>query len=334
MIRLLTPKKEYTIDYQEAVDFAATQQHILWTPDEIEVEKDLHDIRTNFTPAEYHGVVSTLKLFTLYELSVGQDYWSGYISRLFQRPDIQRMANCFSFVEINVHAPFYNKINEVLGLDTNEFYNSYLDDPILKNRMDWIGKRVVKDNTHMDRLKSIAIFSMIEGAILYSSFAFLKHFQAEGKNKLTNVTAGINFSVKDENIHSEAGAWLFRTYLRELSSDFESTALNIPELAEELYETANIIYEHECVIIDKIFEHGDIKGISSNQIKSFVQHRIDLCLNQLGFRSLFKPNDDAIEKWFYKNINGSKLVDFFSKQGNEYNRNWNEKRFIWKIDAT
>lgn len=334
MIKLLTPKETYTIDYPEAVEYAKLQQEIFWLPDEIEVEKDLHDIRTNFTESEYHGVISTLKLFTLYELSVGNDYWSGYVSQVFQRPDIQRMANCFSFFEINVHAPFYNKINEVLGLDTDDFYLSYLDDPILKNRMKWIAKRVEKRNTHMDRLKSVAIFSMIEGAILYSSFAFLKHFQSEGKNKLTNVTAGINFSVKDENIHSEAGAWLFRTYLKEIKEDFEFTQVNLVELFEELYETAQIIYEHECHIIDKIFEKGEIKGINSLQLKSFVAHRIDLCLEHLGLRPHFNPTNDVIEKWFYKNINGSKLHDFFSKQGNEYNRAWNENRFIWRINAT
>jgi ribonucleotide reductase beta subunit family protein with ferritin-like domain len=239
------------------------------------------------------------------------------------------MANCFSFFEINVHAPFYNKINEVLGLDNDDFYLEYLNDPILKNRMEWISKRVSKRATHFDRLKSLAIFSMIEGAILYSSFAFLKHFQSEGKNKLTNVTAGINFSVKDENIHSEAGAWLFKTYLRELKDSVEAESVSLPDLFEELYETANIIYEHEAIIINKIFEKGEIAGINSLQLKSFVQHRIDLCLQQLGLRALFKPTNDVVESWFYKNINSSKLVDFFSKQGNEYNRNWNEKKFIW-----
>lgn len=330
MIKLLTPKETYTIDYPEAIEYAKLQQEIFWLPDEIEVEKDLHDIRTNFTEAEYHGVISTLKLFTLYELSVGNDYWAGYVSQVFPRPDIQRMANCFSFFEINVHAPFYNKINEVLGLDTDDFYLSYLDDPILKNRMKWIAKRVEKRNTHMDRLKSLAIFSMIEGAILYSSFAFLKHFQSEGKNKLTSVNDGINFSVKDENIHSEAGAWLFRTYLKEIKEDFEFTQVNLVELFEELYETASIIYEHECHIIDKIFDKGEIRGINSLQLKSFVAHRIDLCLEHLGLRPHFNPTNDVVEKWFYKNINGSKLHDFFSKQGNEYNRAWNENRFVWR----
>ena len=333
MIQLLTPKSEYTIDYQRAIDYATTQSHIFWTPDEIEVEKDLHDIRTNFSEAEYHGIVSTLKLFTIYELKVGEDYWSGYITKIFPRPDIQRMANCFSYFEINVHAPFYNKINEVLGLDNDEFYNSYLDDPILKNRMEWIGKRVSKKDTDYDRLKSVAVFSMIEGAILYSSFAFLKHFQSEGKNKLVNVTAGINFSVKDENIHSEAGAWLFKTYLNELSNTDEYLEIHDlfeDKLNKELVETAHVIYEHECDIINKIFEKGEIKGINSYQLKEFVKHRLNLCLKQLGLREIFSIEDTTIESWFYKNINSSKLHDFFVKQGNEYSRNWKELGFTWK----
>ena len=178
--RLLQKKTTYTIDYPTAIEFANQQMDIFWHPNEIEVEKDLHDMKTNFTEAEYHGVITTLKLFTLYELVVGNEYWSGKIKKLFPRPDIERMANCFSFFELNVHAPFYNKLNEVLGLNTDEFYNSYVEDEVLFNRINWINKVISKpsDNVY-DILKSLAVFSMIEGAILYSSFAFLKHTSSE-----------------------------------------------------------------------------------------------------------------------------------------------------------
>jgi len=104
-IRLLEPKTSYTIDYPQAIKFAEDQASIMWFPKEIEVEKDLHSLKTDFTESEYHGVVSTLKLFTLYEVNVGNEYWSNYIASVFQRPDIQRMANAFSFFELNVHAP-------------------------------------------------------------------------------------------------------------------------------------------------------------------------------------------------------------------------------------
>ena len=328
-IRILTPKSEYITDYPVAIEFAKQQAEIIWFPDEIEVEKDLHDLKTNCTQAEYHGVISTLKLFTLYELNVGNDYWQNYVSKVFPRPDIQRMAATFSFMELGVHAPFYNKINEVLGLDNEEFYNSYKEDEVLANRMAWIGKRTEKRDTVYDILKSVGIFSMIEGAILYSSFAFLKHFNSAGKNKLINVNAGINFSAIDETLHSQAGAWLFRTLLDEAFADDEISLDDMERLSNELEDTARVILEHESIIIDKIFEKGSIKGITENQLKHFVESRLDICLENLGFKGIFKPNYNPISKWFYKDLESSTLHDFFSSTGNDYNRNWVEAKFKW-----
>lgn len=328
-IRILTPKSEYTIDYPKAIEFAKSQAEIFWLPDEIEVEKDLHDLKTNFTEAEYHGVISTLKLFTIYELNVGNDYWQNYVSKVFPRPDIQRMAATFAFFELGVHAPFYSKINEVLGLDTDEFFNSYLDDEVLKNRMAWIGKRTEKRDTIYNILKSVGIFSMIEGAILYSNFAFLKHFNSVGKNKLVNLNAGINFSINDETKHSEAGAWLFRTLLKEAQDDNQLSSDELIKLNLELDDTARVILEHESIINEKIFEKGVIKGISAKQINHFIESRLDICLENLGQKSIFKPTYNPIAKWIYKDIESSTLHDFFSSQGNDYTRDWKEGSFTW-----
>lgn len=329
-IRLLTPKSEYIVDYPVAIEFAKQQAEIIWFPDEIVVEKDLHDLKTNCTEAEYHGVISTLKLFTLYELNVGNDYWQNYISKVFPRPDIQRMAATFSFMELGVHAPFYAKINEVLGLDTEEFFNSYKEDTVLANRMVWIGKRTEKRDTVFNILKSVGIFSMIEGAILYSSFAFLKSFNSAGKNKLINVNAGINFSAIDENLHSTAGAWLFRTLLQEATDDGQITSSFLEELIGELEDTAKVILEHESIIIDKIFEKGNIKGITENQLKRFVESRLDVCLENLGFKPIFKPKRNVIAKWFYKDVESTGVLhDFFSSTGSSYTRSWKEGNFKW-----
>jgi len=223
----------------------------------------------------------------------------------------------------------YNKINELLGLDTDEFYNSYLDDPVLKNRMAWIAKRVSKRDTLHDKLKSIGIFSMIEGAILYSSFAFLKHFASNGKNKLAVINSGINFSAIDETLHSTAGAWLFRTLLQEALDAGEITDADIEALRLEFEETARIIREHEAAINKKIFEKGPIKGTSELQLNNFVESRLDHCLIGLSFNAIFKPKWNPIKNWFYLDLESSTLHDFFAVQGNDYNRNWVKGRFIW-----
>lgn len=327
-IRLLTPKETYTIDYPVAIEFARKQQEIMWFDFEIEVEKDLHDLKTNFNEAEYHGLTETLKLFTKYELSVNE-YWKNYVAQVFPRPDIQRMADAFAFMETNVHAPFYNKINELLGLDTDEFYDSYKDDPVLANRMAWIGKRLSKRKTLMDKLKSVGIFSMVEGAILFGQFAFIKHFNSNGKNKAGNINAGVNFSAIDESLHSQGGAWLFRTLLAEAIADGQISEEELIHLKEEFEETAKVIREHEQVINAKNFEKGNMKGITETQMNHFSESRLDKCLEQLGYKAIFKPKWNPIAEWFYKDLESTTLHDFFSSTGSDYNRNWKEARFVW-----
>jgi ribonucleotide reductase beta subunit family protein with ferritin-like domain len=182
--------------YGEApIDFANKQLQILWFPDEIKVEKDIQDILVNMTESERHGVITVLKLFTLYELFAGDEYWGTRFKEIFDDADMHRMAAVNAMIELAVHAPFYKKLNEALHIDNEDFYISYVNDPVLADRMKFIGEVISSDND----LFSLASFSMVEGAILYSSFAFLKHFQARGKNKLLNVVRGINFSVRDEN---------------------------------------------------------------------------------------------------------------------------------------
>jgi ribonucleotide reductase beta subunit family protein with ferritin-like domain len=176
-----------------------------------------------------------------------------------------------------------------------------------------------------DDLISLGGFSMVEGAILYSSFAFLKHFQSQGKNKLLNIVRGINFSVRDENLHSMAGAWVFKKLIEE--SNYSKEYLD--EVRVNLTEMAMKLYDHECRIIDMIFEKGKIDGITPIQMKHFVESRINECMKQLGYGKVFDVKWNPIAEWFYKAINDYTFNDFFTGIGNQYHRNWDSTAFTW-----
>lgn len=330
VVPILREQKAYVMDYPVAVDFADKQWDVFWGPNEIKVEKDVQDIMVNLTDAERHGVVTVLRLFTLYELFAGDEYWGGRVKETFKRPCIRRMASTFSTFELGVHAPFYAKLNDALHLSNEEFYLSYINDPTLKERMDFIDEIV----SHKDDLLSLGAFSMVEGAILYSSFAFLKHFQTGGKNKLLNVVRGIDFSVRDENLHAEGGAWLYRTLKAELKHAKQLDKGFKQEKREaELLSMAEKLYEHECRIVDMIFEKGRIQGITDIQMKNFVHSRIRECLKKLDIEELgmFAENKyNPIADWFYKSINEYQMNDFFTGIGNQYNRKWDEGGFEWK----
>ena len=313
----------WVIEYPEFEKLVDEQGHSFWMWDEHPVTNDIDDLRVNATPAEQAAISYCLQLFTHYELRVGDDYWMNRIGRRFKRPEFQRMATMFAAVELNSHAPFYSQANEVLNLNTPEFYSQWKIDADLVARMDFVEKLA----SSKDDLLSIAGFSFIEGSVLYSSFAFFKHFQSQecGKDLIKNFCRGINLSVADENTHAIGGALLFAKLLKERNlTEDEKEAL-----AEMIYFAAHMAYEHECKIIDKIFSFGEIKGITAESLKDFVKHRIDLCLNNLRLKGIFTetPNDRFIESWFYNNINSLQFHDFFTGGGSEYDSTWNKDAF-------
>jgi ribonucleotide reductase beta subunit family protein with ferritin-like domain len=326
---MLIPKETYTYDYPRAIEFAKEQVKILWPPDEIDVTKDIHDIKTRLTEAEYHGMVTVLKLFTLYEQKVGQDYWAGYFCKVFKRPDLRRMANCFSFFEDNIHAVFYNRINELLGLNTDEFYSSYKDIEVLAGRMKFIEELVGKKHDINDILVSVGTMSMIEGAILFEGFSYIKHFNSTGKSKLLTLNSGIDFSIDDESIHALAGAWSFNQLLHEAVT-VEVAELDLDYVHDTLIKNAEWLYEHECLINDKIYEKGEPDNISKKASNIFIGHRLNRCLENMNLPTIFSEEGNSIAKWFYRDLKSSVLHDTFITQGSDYSRAWNRDKFGWK----
>lgn len=191
--RIETKKDTFTVDYPEAVEYMNQQQKVFWPHFEIKVSKDKQDILVNMTEAERHGTITTLRLFSKYEAVIGDEFWLNFVMKNFPRAgDIQPMAAMFGAMELSVHLFFYKTLNEELGIATDEFYTSYIDDPDLNERIEFLESVLDKE----DKLRALGAFIFGEGAVLYSSFAFLKHFQSTGKNKLLNVVSGINFSAR------------------------------------------------------------------------------------------------------------------------------------------
>lgn len=324
-VRCQTKKHEFTVDYPEAVKFADDQASVFWPHNEVKVHKDKQDILVNMTESERHGTITVLKLFTKYEQIIGDEFWINFVFKKFPRPaDIQPMAALFGAMELQVHGKFYSKLNEELGLATDKFYNEYTEDTELKDRIDFLQSVLKKDD-----LRALGCFTFGEGAVLYSSFAYLKHFQSQGKNKLVNVVSGINFSARDEALHSEAAAWLFRTLLQEKQQADLISPEEVQALEKDIYEAAQIVFEHEKLIIAKIFSKGKIEGITDTQLEHFAQSRINLCLRNLGYKNLFKVDYNPIQDWFYKGINGYQSQDFFNSQGNQYTRDWDTNGFTF-----
>lgn len=321
--RIKTPTDSYVVHYPQFIEFADIQlEKCFWTSNEIAMEKDKQDMLVNLSDAEKHAVTTALKLFVKYEIFVGTEYWLNKVLTKYPRPEIQRMAAVFGMFELGVHAPFYNKLNEVLSLNTDEFYSSYIDDPVLKSRMDFLDELVSSE----DDLLSLGVFSLVEGCVLFSSFAMFKNFQSNGNNLISNTVRGISQSLVDEGLHQQAGAALFKQVLKEskLSKEAKDT------LFSSIQDAAKILVEHEDRISEKFFEKGPLRGYKLEDAKVFNRSRANICLGDLGIGAIFPVEFNPIANWFYTSAQGYQQVDFFTGVGREYSRGWDEKSFAWE----
>ena len=317
--RIETLKETYTIDYEQAVKMAQDQTAIVWFAEELGVEKDEGDIRTKCTEGERHGITTVLKLFTQYELMLGGDeFWGGKVAKMFPRPEIQRMAATFSFIELGVHAPFYDLINKTLSIATDEFYSAWKEDEVMRERMKFISKYADSD----DPLEATAAFSFMEGVVLFSNFAFLKSFNVGGFNLIPHITAGIDASSKDEHLHALASAWLFKQDLAEREQLGLIESQGKQNLRKKVIRIAEKVYEHEAALCDKIFEKGGVRTITKEEILDFIQDRINLVLDRLGYKPMFEKETGVVSEWFYSQLSSFKYSDFFNTQQIQYVRNW------------
>lgn len=327
--QIMIPKSTYTVDYPQAIAAAKLAFQTLWSAEELGVEKDENDVRTLLTAGERHGLTTVLKLFTEYELQIGDEFWSGKFKRLFPRPDMRRAANAFAFTEINSHAPFYDLINKTLNLATDDFYRSWQLDPTLVERMDFVEKHLASSCPY----QTLAAFSFMEGVVLYSNFAYIKSFNMNGFNLIPHIAAGVDVSCKEEHSHFMFTAWTFRQLMTEeeqLGLIDEAKKADLQDLCLELAYT---VYRHEQKIVDLIFSEGGIRTITKEEILQFIRNRIDVVLQGLNCQPLFGDDKGTVSEWFYDALSTYKYADFFANNQIQYVRNWNKKALAFQPEA-
>ncbi len=295
--------------FPKAELYTDLQRKNFWDAKKIIIKGDIQEYKTTFNAGTQHAITTCLKLFTHYEVGVG-DFWSEVVYKWYKPHELQMMSAMFASMELAVHAVFYDRLNSEMGLSNKEFYLSFLEDPNMTARMEVI-KKYLDPKTHDDLVLAMAVFTFIEGVVLYSSFAFLMSFQSNGMNKLSNVVTGLRYSTRDEFLHAEATSWLFNDTIAELGLDRSLFELQIKIVAKTLVE-------QEDLIVDEMFRLGGIKHISADQLKTFVRSRANKKLEDMGYKPMFEIGENPVAEWFYDMINAQELTDFFHNESTSY----------------
>ena len=310
MSKLTEPRHFYKpFEYQQAFEFYKNQHRAHWLADEVPLASDLNDWRLNLNESEKNLIGNILKSFAQTEVHVN-DYWSGKISQWFPKPEIVAMAGSFGAFEA-IHAEAYARLNDELGLDD---FQAFMEDEASRNKIERLLE--TPSETLEEKALALAIFSAFtEGVNLFSSFAILMSFQL--RNLLKGTAQIVEWSVRDESLHSQAGCWLFRTLMQ------ESPELDTVEMRNNVIEACNLSVKLEFDFIDKAFEMGEIEGLNKEQLKNFIKARANDKMKELGYNPVYNDIDPALLKqmeWFGHLTSGKTHQDFFANRVTDYSK--------------
>ena len=139
----------------------------------------------------------------------------------------------------------------------------------------------------------------------------------------------MKWSVRDESLHSKMGCQLFRDMCAE-----DNQLLNL--CREDIIKAAQTMITLENNYINKMFEMGDVEGISANDLKHFIKKRTNEKLVELGYIDLgsyfaYDKGAAANLDWFYHLTGGVTHTDFFALRPTDYSKAGEGENFedIW-----
>lgn len=290
--------------YPWAVDLAKKHEEIHWIEDEAELSEDVQDWKTKLSAAEKEFITHVLRLFTQSDVQVGENYHELLIPK-FKNNEVRNMLSSFAAREA-VHQRAYALLNDTLGLPDEDFHK-FLDYKAMADKIDFMKEGNVASHTGLALALAQSVFN--EGMSVFASFVMLLNFQRFGKMK--GMATIVEWSIRDETIHVQGNAKLFRTFCEE-----HPRVVN-DELKSKIYKMARNAVKLEDKFIDLAFDGNEVQGLTKQEVRDYIRHIADRRLLQLGLKPKFNQKDNPLP-WLDWVLNGASHDNFFEKRVTEY----------------
>ena len=208
-----------------------------------------------------------------------------------------------------LHIAAYSHLIETLGLP-DTMYNQFLEYQEMKDKHEYVLNISDQNTTKQNTAKHIAVFSAFtEGMQLFSSFIMLLNFPRTGTMK--GMGQIVTWSIVDETMHTESMIRLFRTYIEENKEIWND------DLKGELYTIAERMVELEDKFIDLAFKMGEMKDLTSEDVKKYIRYIADRRLISLGLKGIFKVKKNPLP-WVEEMVNSPVHGNFFENRVTDY----------------
>jgi glutaredoxin 3 len=304
MSLLKTSETYKPFKYPWAVELSKKHEEIHWIEDEAELSEDVQDWKTKLTDSEKEFITHVLRLFTQSDVQVGENYHELLIPK-FKNNEVRNMLSSFAAREA-VHQRAYALLNDTLGLPDEDFHK-FLEYKEMADKIDFMKEGETNSHTGLALALAQSVFN--EGMSVFASFVMLLNFQRFGKMK--GMATIVEWSIRDETIHVQGNAKLFREF-----TDEHPRIVN-DELKSKIYKMARNAVKLEEKFIDLAFDGNEVQGITKQEVRDYIRHIADRRLLQLGLKPKFKQKDNPLP-WLDWVLNGASHDNFFEKRVTEY----------------
>jgi ribonucleoside-diphosphate reductase beta chain len=294
-------------NYPWAYDAWLKHEQSHWLHTEVPMLEDVKDWKNKLDEKEKHFLTNIFRFFTQGDIDVAGGYVTNYLP-YFPQPEVRMMLLGFAAREA-LHVAAYSHLIESLGMpDTT--YNEFLAYQEMKDKHDYLIDIGGKNGTIESTATHIAVFSAFtEGMQLFSSFIMLLNFPRHGVMK--GMGQIVTWSIVDETQHAESMIKLFRTYIEENKEIWND------ELKGKIYTIAERMVELEDNFIDLAFSMGEMKNLTSADVKTYIRYIADRRLISLGLKGIFKVKRNPLP-WVEEMINAPTHTNFFEQRATDY----------------
>ena len=296
-------------EYPECIKFKKAIQGSYWVVDEFGFSKDITDFN-KLDEGEQSCIEKCMLGISQVEVDV-KKFWNSLYDRL-PKPEFNAVGVTFAESEER-HSDAYARLLEVLGL--NDRFEKIFDIPCIIGRVNYLRKykNYLKDEDPRKFLKALILFSLfVENVSLFSQFFMISCFKKH-KNVLEDISAVVNASAQEEQIHAEFGIYIINQIKIEFPELWDYN------LKQSIIHFAEKAYEAECKVINWILAKNCF--IKKGMVKDFLKYRFNTSLEKIGIDAIFKVHDKEEFRWYIEQLCTTTQGDFFVTRPSAYSMN-------------
>jgi len=299
------------IKYQWAYNLWEVMLNNTWFPKEVDMTRDVGDYK-HLTDAEktaYDKVLAQL----IFMDSLQTNNLIDNINPFITAPEINLILVRQAFEEA-LHAQSYAVMVDSISTNTDEIYELWRRDMMLKTKNDAIAKvydELGRNPTDTNIVKAMFANQILEGIYFYSGFTYIYTLARSGK--MLGSADMIRFIQRDEVTHLV----LFQNMIK--STKKERPELFTKELLDEVYEMFRQAVKLESDW-GKYITQGQILGLTNDIIEQYIQYLADERLSAVGLEKIY--NVEHPIKWVdnFSKFNDQKSNFFEAKKHQLFHR--------------